>query len=83
MSPILVFGKPGCPQCKITDKILKESGVPYEYLDVTEDADAYARVEALGYQSLPVTVDGENHWTGLVPDLLKKAISARSELGVS
>lgn len=67
----IVYGKPGCHQCKFTVEKLSAQGAPFEYKDVTQDPEALAAVHALNYQSLPVvvTATGE-HWSGLRPDRL-------------
>ena len=39
-------------------------------LDISEDADAYARVEEMGYRQVPVVVAGDQHWAGFRPDMI-------------
>ena len=66
---IQLFTKPGCPPCKGTQKALDKAGVLYEKFDITEDPEARARVEALGYLSAPVVVvNADLHWSGFRPD---------------
>lgn len=72
-----VYSKPRCPQCTATYRKLKALGLPFNSIDVTEDADALAFIQALGYQQAPVVVVYEGkgikkHWSGFRPDLLKK-----------
>jgi glutaredoxin len=74
---ISVYSKPNCQQCTATYRKLKALGLPFNSIDVTEDADALAVIHALGYQQAPVVVvrEGEDikeHWSGFRPDLLKK-----------
>ena len=76
---INVYSKPSCPQCTATYRKLKALGLPFNSIDVTEDADAAAFVRTLGYSQAPVVVvrEGEDehikkHWSGFRPDLLKK-----------
>ena len=74
---IIVYSKPNCPQCTATYRKLKSLDLPYESVDVTEDADSLAFIRALGYQQAPVVVVREGaqikeHWSGFRPDLLKK-----------
>lgn len=76
---INVYSKPRCPQCTATYRKLKAMGLPFNSIDVTEDAAALAFIRALGYQQAPVVVvcEGEDehikkHWSGFRPDLLKK-----------
>lgn len=74
---INVYSKPNCPQCTATYRKLKALGLPFNSIDVTEDADALAFIRALGYQQAPVVVvtegkEAKEHWSGFRPDLLKK-----------
>ena len=43
-------------------------GICYQVLDVTQDAEAHARITALGYRQVPVVLSGEEHWSGFRPD---------------
>ena len=77
---INVYSKPRCPQCTATYRKLKALGLPFNSIDVTEDAEAAAFVRELGYAQAPVVVvsEGEEvkkHWSGFRPDLLKKETS--------
>ena len=60
---------------------LKDSGVTgiaYETVDITQDADARDRVMSLGYLQAPVVmVDDDEHWSGFRLDRIK-ALSQRS-----
>ena len=76
---ITVYSKPNCLQCTATYRKLKALGLPFNSIDVTEDAAALAFIRALGYQQAPVVVVREGkdekmkeHWSGFRPDLLKK-----------
>lgn len=68
---IRLFGHASCPQCKVAGQLLGSLKVSYRYLDVREDADAAARVRALGYSGVPVveTIAGSCH--GLIPDEIR------------
>ena len=71
---IKVYSKPvGCYACTFTKRLLDGMGVPYEDIDITEDAEAYEYVtKELGYSQAPAVVlpDG-THWSGLQPDRVK------------
>lgn len=72
-----VYSKPNCPQCSATYRKLKALGLPFNSIDVTEDAEAAAFVRTLNYSAAPVVVVREGaqikeHWSGFRPDLLKK-----------
>lgn len=66
---VVVYTKPGCPQCTATKRSLDRSRVPYDSVDVTADPAARETVLALGYTTLPVVVgDDGQHWAGFRPD---------------
>lgn len=72
---IVVYGKPGCTQCFATTSILARRNVPYTYKDVSSDAEAFSTVEFLGYQSLPVVVAGDIHWSGYRHENIRRLIN--------
>ena len=65
---ITVYTKPGCVQCRATEKALDKAGVSYDVVDITEDPAARDYVMALGYLQAPVVVAGDAHWSGFRPD---------------
>lgn len=67
---ITVYSKPACVQCTATTRALEARGLDYSVIDLTEDASALARVEALGYRQVPVVVAGDDHWAGFRPDMI-------------
>lgn len=73
---ITVYDKPGCVQCRATEKWLTRKDIPYTTVDVTANDDDYRACLALGYQQLPVVVvstgvtGGDVHWSGHRPDRL-------------
>jgi glutaredoxin-like protein NrdH len=77
--PIKVYGKPDCSQCHMTTHHLDKLGLPYEYLDVTQDDDARDAVTLLGYRVLPVVVAGDMHWGSFRYDKLKQLASIHRE----
>ena len=68
---ISVYSKPLCVQCDATKRALNKAGLPYDVIDITEDADALEAVKALGYVQAPVVVTGGDHWSGFRPDKVK------------
>ncbi|WP_217925077.1 glutaredoxin family protein [Miltoncostaea oceani] len=72
---ITLYTRPGCPGCRMSKQVLERNGVEFESRDVSEDADALAAIQTLGYTSLPVVVAGLEHWSGYQPDRLQ-ALSA-------
>ncbi|CAN7335304.1 glutaredoxin [Devosia riboflavina] len=67
---ITVYSKPACVQCTATTRALDRKGIDYTVVDISEDADAYARVEEMGYRQVPVVVAGDQHWAGFRPDMI-------------
>ena len=65
---VIIYTKPGCMQCVATARAMTQKSISFEMIDISEDADAFARVESLGYRQLPVVVAGEDHWSGFRPD---------------
>ena len=74
---ITVYSKPFCVQCDATKRALNKVGIPYDIVDITEDADALATVKSMGYVQAPVVVTSEDHWSGFRPEKLK-TITAHS-----
>jgi glutaredoxin-like protein NrdH len=67
---IKIFSKPNCVQCSMTLRALDRQGVSYQLIDVSQDAEAAAQVQAWGYRQVPVVQVGEEHWSGFRPDRL-------------
>jgi len=73
---IQVFSKPSCVQCTATSRALDKFGLEYEVIDLAEDEAALTEILAMGYQQVPVVIDGDDHWAGFRPDKIK-ATAAR------
>lgn len=58
MPKVQVYGAPWCPDCRRSKKFLGEQRIPYEWIDIDQDADAAAKVKALndGKQIIPTIV---------------------------
>lgn len=72
---VVVYSKPGCPQCDMTVRQLEKLGIEYQKLDVTVDTAAFEVCRALGYLSAPVVVAGDDHWSGFRPDRLAALVA--------
>ena len=68
-----LYSKPGCQQCRATERKLDSEGIKYTYVDVSASAPALATIKDLGYLQAPVvvTASGE-HWSGYRPDLIEQ-----------
>lgn len=71
---IIVYSKPACVQCTATTRALAAQGLPFNVIDLTKDADAFAYVSQLGYRQVPVVVAGDAHWAGFRPDLIGRLV---------
>lgn len=81
---VVLYTKPACVQCDQTKKRLDAKGIYYTAVDVTEDESALDYVKHhLGYMGAPVvyvsTPEGDLHWYGFRPDLIKAHITEREE----
>lgn len=64
MADITVYGAPWCPDCRRAKKFLGEQRVPYDWVDIDDDAAGLATVERLqnGGRTIPTIVfEGGDH----------------------
>lgn len=72
---VTLYSKPGCSQCRATEREFKKVGVPYNYVDISEQPDALETIKGLGYLQAPVVyIDENTHWSGFRPDYISKHI---------
>ncbi len=62
-----VYSLPDCSYCRTVKKFLKDSGVPYQDINLAEDKAGQAFMKERKYTRLPVTVIGDNEILG--PDM--------------
>lgn len=74
-----MYSKPLCVQCDATKRALNKAGVAYDVVDITEDAEALAKVKSLGYVQAPVVITSQDHWSGFRPDKIKTLVSAGAQ----
>lgn len=72
-----VYTLPNCMKCNLTKRKLDKHGLPYESVDLTQNAEALSWVRENGYQGAPVIVapDG-NHWNDYRPTLIEEHAAA-------
>lgn len=51
---IVEYGKKNCMKCKMTKKWFENHNIPFKYIDVEDDEDAFKMLKDKGYSSLPV-----------------------------
>jgi thioredoxin reductase (NADPH) len=64
MADITIYGAPWCPDCRRAKKFLGEQRVPYDWVDIDDDAKGLETVERLqsGGRTIPTIVfDGGDH----------------------
>ncbi len=56
--PIVMYGTSWCPDCRRAQRVLEQHGVPYQYVNIEEDAAAAAYVVQVnnGFCSVPTIV---------------------------
>ena len=69
--PVVVYGRPGCQQCKQTTRRLDKHNIPYTYRDVDADSTAATLVDTYAARlhegvraSLPLVTVGDHWWFG-------------------
>ena len=69
----VIYIGPNCVRCDQTMRILDQSGVEYQTINVHENESAMEHMKSLGYSSLPVVFAPEDsdigHWSGF--DIMK------------
>ena len=72
MAEITVYSKPNCVRCEMAKRYLNDKGVPFEEVDVFENAEALQMLRDEGYSEMPIVdINGERH-TGFQPNVLAK-----------
>jgi len=70
-----VYTLPSCVQCDSTKRLLSRQNIEYNEVDLSQDKDAYELVKSLGYQSAPVVISGDEHWSGFRLDRIMSIAS--------
>lgn len=79
---VTVYSKPACVQCNATYRALDKKGVAYDVIDITEDADALAKIKGMGYMQAPVVIAGDDSWSGFRPDKIDEVARAAQSVVV-
>ena len=64
MTMFAVYWQPGCTSCLKTKEFLRSHGIPFESVNVREDAGAMERLARLGAKSIPVITRGDEFVLG-------------------
>ena len=73
---VTVYSLPSCVQCESTKRQLKKKNIEFTEVKLHEDDAAYEMVKSLGYQSAPVVIAGDKHWSGFRPDMIESLVAA-------
>lgn len=80
---VIVYTLPLCARSIATIRDLAHRGVTFAEVDLSQDAAARARVQALGYMRAPVVVAGPEHWAGYNPQAISRIAAKKPGLRVS
>ena len=72
--PIKLYGAASCPQCRGAKKYLESKEVPFEYIDVFNDAEGMKQLDAKGLSTIPVVMSGTKYVTGFSPKEIDELI---------
>lgn len=69
---VTLYGRPACPPCARTKKLLEQGGVDFLYVDVDQDPGALDGLTELEWvTALPVVVTPDFQWCGYRPEYIK------------
>lgn len=68
---IKVYSKTVCPQCRMVKKFFEDKGVPFEEINIEKNEEAKTYLQSLGFQTVPVTVSGDEMVVGFAVDKLR------------
>jgi glutaredoxin len=79
---IRVFWQPGCSACVKVKEFLRGLGVPFESVDVLNDAEGAADLRRLGASSLPVVSRGSKFVFGQSLDQVANFVGVKAKSAV-
>ena len=71
---LTIYTTPNCVQCNQTKKMFDAAEVPYDTVDLSQNAQAMQMVKDMGYTSAPVVIAGGIHWSGFRLEKIKGII---------
>jgi glutaredoxin-like protein NrdH len=74
---VIVYTNPGCQPCRMTKKMLEQTGVSYTEVDLSQNDSALEHVKAAGHLQAPVVEAGSTSWSGFRPDLINALSQTR------
>lgn len=73
---ITVFTKPQCQQCEATKRRLRDRGITFETVDLSENPATLTQLVQAGYRQAPVVITPDAAWSGYRPDLIDQLAGA-------
>lgn len=73
---ITVFTKPQCQQCEATKRRLRDHGITFETVDLSENPATLTQLVQAGYRQAPVVITPDAAWSGYRPDLIDQLAGA-------
>lgn len=73
---ITVFTKPQCQQCEATKRRLRDRGITFETVDLSENPATLTQLVQAGYRQAPVVITPDAAWSGYRPDLIDQLTGA-------
>jgi glutaredoxin-like protein NrdH len=67
---ITVYSTENCVACNASYRKLDDKGIDYTVVNLTAEPDRLKEIAHLGYNSAPVIIAGDQHWSGYRPDRL-------------
>lgn len=80
---VIVYAKPGCPQCVQTKHEMDRLGIPYATVDLAADPAQRARLIEAGWRSAPVVETDADAWSGYQPEKIRGLARAPLAAGVA
>lgn len=72
---VVVLTKPGCQQCRATERRLSRAGISYTAIDISDKPELITSLKNSGFLALPVVKQQDGKFfSGYRPDLVKKII---------
>ncbi|MCB5411681.1 glutaredoxin-like protein NrdH [Pseudogemmobacter faecipullorum] len=76
---VTLYTKPDCVQCVATKRALDAKKIQYDTVDLTQDEEAMAKVQALGYRQAPVVIADDDHWAGFMPNKINDLVADQAQ----
>lgn len=71
-----MFTKPQCQQCEATKRRLRDRGITFETVDLSENPATLTQLVQAGYRQAPVVITPDAAWSGYRPDLIDQLAGA-------